>query len=69
MYIKFSRIGSGDQSKPQTNLFAKNGKLHEFATCNSNFEKSRLSNIHYPTADIQAEFEINRRIGILIFRE
>ena len=45
-----------------TNLFAKNGKLHKFATCNSNFKKSRLSNMHYPITDIHADFEINRPI-------
>ena len=42
-----------------TNLFAKNCKLHKFATCNYNFEKSRLSDMHYPITDIQANFGIN----------
>ena len=27
-----------------------------------NFEKSRLSDMHYPLTDIQADFEINRHI-------
>ena len=27
-------------------------KLHEIATCNSNFEKSLISDMHYPTLDI-----------------
>ena len=40
----------------------KNCKLHKFATCNQNFEKSRLSDMHYPLTDIQADFEINRPI-------
>ena len=31
-----------------TNLFAKKCKFHKFATCNYNFEKSRLSDMHYP---------------------
>ena len=43
-----------------TNLFAKNCKLPQFATCNENFEKSSLSDMHYPLTDIQADFEINR---------
>ena len=34
-------------------------KLHKFATCNSNFEKSLLSDMHYSTPDKFAEFEIN----------
>ena len=28
-------------------------KLHKFATCNSNFEKSLLSDMHYLTPDIR----------------
>ena len=41
MYIIFfSKLELVDQSKTgHTNLFAKNGKLHKFATTNSNFEK------------------------------
>ena len=34
-------------------------KLHKFASCNLNFEKSRLSDMHYPTPDIYVKFEIN----------
>ena len=30
-----------------TNLFANNPKLHRFATCNTNFEKSFLSNMNH----------------------
>ena len=30
-----------------TNLIAKNCKFHKFATCNSNFKKSLLSNINH----------------------
>ena len=41
-----------------TNLFAKIFNLHKFATCNWNFKKSRLSDMHYPLPDIQADFEI-----------
>ena len=35
-----------------TNLFANDCKLHKFATCNSNFEKSLLSDINHPTFHI-----------------
>ena len=42
-----------------TNLFAKKCKLHKFATCNWNFEKSRLLDMHYPLTDIQTDFGIN----------
>ena len=57
----FSKIGLVDQFKTvHTNLLAKICKLHKFAICNQNFEKSRNSNMHYPLADIQADFEINR---------
>ena len=49
-----------------TNLFAKICKFHKFATCNWNFKKSRLSDMHYPLTDIQADFEINRLISYQI---
>ena len=41
MYIKFSKIGLVRRSVKNRahNLFAKNRKLHKFATTNSNFEK------------------------------
>ena len=45
-----------------TNLFAKIFNLHKFAPCNSNFEKSRLSNMHCPLTDIRADSEINRPV-------
>ena len=35
-----------------TNLFAKNRKLHKFATCNLNFETKLLSDIHTPNVHI-----------------
>ena len=38
-------------------------KLHKFATCNSNFEKSLLSDMHYLTPDICVEFETNRLVS------
>ena len=62
-YINFQqkRVSRSVQTV-HTNLFAKNCKLHKFATCNSNFKKSRLSDMHYQLTDIQANFEINRPI-------
>ena len=45
-----------------TNLLAKQSKLHKFATCKLNFEKSRLSDMHYPISDIQANNGINRSV-------
>ena len=45
-----------------TNLFAKKCKLHKFTTCNQNFEKSRVLDMHYPITDIQANFGINRPV-------
>ena len=59
-YINFQQNRVSRSVKTvHTNLFAKNYKLHKFATCNSNFEKSRLSDIHYPLTDIQADFKNN----------
>ena len=45
-----------------TNLFAKNCKLHKFVTCNWNFEKSCLSDMHHPLTDFML---ILRSIGLL----
>ena len=53
----FSKIGLVDQSKLCTQIY-----LQKFASCNSNFEKSRLSDMHYPLTDIHAHFEINRPV-------
>ena len=59
MYINFQQNQVSRSAKNvHTNLFAKNCKLHKFATCNENFEKSGLSDMHYPLTDIQADFEI-----------
>ena len=61
MHSNFQQNRVGRSVKPvHTNLFAKNCKLHKFITCNSNFEESRLSDMHHPLTDIQADFEINR---------
>ena len=44
MHINFCKIGLVRRSvKPMnTNLFAKNRKLHKCATINSNFEKKKM---------------------------
>ena len=52
-----------DMHHHKTNMyinFAKNCKLHKFITCNKNFIKSHLSDMHHPIADIQANLEMNR---------
>ena len=41
----------------------KNNKLHKFTTCNSNFEKLILSDMHHPTPNICVEFETNRLVS------
>ena len=63
MYINFQQNRVSRSVKTvHTNLLAKIGKLHKFATCNQNFEKSRLSDMHYPLTNIQADFELNRPV-------
>ena len=47
LYINFQQNRVGRSIKTvHTNLLAKHRKLHKFATCNSNLEKSRLSAGH-----------------------
>ena len=44
-----------------TNLFAKNGKLHKFATTNSNFvKKSILLDMHHRKMYMYINFQQNR---------
>ena len=43
-----------------TNIFANNRKLHRFATSNSNFKKSLLSDMNHLISHIYADFKINR---------
>ena len=63
MHINFQHIWVSRLVKTvNTNIFLKKCKLHKFATCNSNFEKSRLSDMYYPVIHIQADFETNRPI-------
>ena len=52
----FSKIGLVDQSKSCTQIYLQNCNL------SSNFKKSRLSNMHCPLTDSQADFEINRPV-------
>ena len=67
MYINFQQNRVSRSVKTvHTNLFAKNCKLHKFATYNYNFKKSRFWDMHYPLTDIEADFEINRPIRYLI---
>ena len=41
MYVNFCKLGLVDQSKPCTLVYLqKNGKLHKFATTNSNIGKN-----------------------------
>ena len=69
-YINFQQNRVSRSVKTvHTNLFAKNCKLHKFTTCNLNFEKSRLSDMHHPLTDIQASFEINQPIRYQITAE
>ena len=61
MHINFQQNWVRSSVKTvHTNLFAKKCKLHKFVSCNKNFEKSRLSDMHHPLRDIQADFEMNR---------
>ena len=48
MYINFqqNRVSSSVKTV-HTNLFANNRKLHKFATCNTNFEKSIFSDMNH----------------------
>ena len=63
MHINFQQNRVSRSVKTvHTNLFAKNCKLHQLATCNENFETSLLLDMYYPLTDIQASFEINRPI-------
>ena len=58
-----SKIGSVDLDQNRAHKFICNiCKLHKFTTCNKNFEKSRISDMHYPLTDMYAHFEINRPV-------
>ena len=47
-------------------LFAKICKLHKFATCNQNFEKSRFFTCTTPLQTFRPIFEINRPLDMEI---
>ena len=60
MYINFQQ----NQVKTQvmtvdTNLFAKNRKLHKIATTNNNFKKSTLSDMHHLKTYMHINFQQN----------
>ena len=60
LYINFQQNRVRRSVKTvHTNLFANNCKLHKFATCNSNFEKSFHSDMNHPISHIYANFKIN----------
>ena len=53
LYINFPQNRVSRSVKTvHTNLFANNRKLHKFATCNSNLEKSLLSDMNYLVSHI-----------------
>ena len=61
MYINFQQNQVGRTVKSvHKNIFANNSKLHKFACCNSNFEKSLLSYINRLISHISTDFNINR---------
>ena len=61
MYINFQQNRVSRSVKTvHTNLFANNRKLHKFATCNTNFKKSILSDMNHLIPHIYADFKINR---------
>ena len=48
MYINFQQNRVSRSVKTvHTNIFAKNRKLHKFATTNSNIEKKNISDMHH----------------------
>ena len=62
-YINFQQNRVGRSIKTMyTNVLAKPSKLHKFATCCSNFNKSRLLDMHYPITGILVNFGIHRLI-------
>ena len=52
-YINFQQNRVSRSVKTvHTNIFAKNHKLHKFATCNSNFKTKHYLHMHNPNVDI-----------------
>ena len=61
MYINFHQNQVSRTVKTvHTNIFANNSKLHKFANCNLNFEKSLISDMDHLILHISADFKINR---------
>ena len=61
MHVKYQL--NRDISFVKTVKTKKINKLHKFTTCNSNFEKLILSDMHHPTPNICVEFETNRLVS------
>ena len=61
MYINFhqNRVSMISQTV-HTKLFAKNRKLHKYATYNSNFETELLSDMHHRITYLYINFQQNR---------
>ena len=60
MYINFQQNWVKTQVVTVlTSLFAKNRKLHTFATTNNLFEKSTLSDMHYSRTYMHINFQQN----------
>ena len=61
MYIDFQQNRVCRSVKTvHTNIFAKNCKLHKFATTNSNFEKSILLDMHHYKTYMDINFQQNQ---------
>ena len=61
MYINYQQTRVSRSVKPvHTNLFAKIGKLHKFATTNSNFEKKILLDMHHHKTYMYINFQQNQ---------
>ena len=61
MYINFqqTRVSRSVQTV-HTNIFAKNRKLHKFATTNSNFEKKMYLDMHHYKTYMYINFQQSR---------
>ena len=61
MYINFQQNRVKTQVIPVlTSIFAKNRKLHKFATTSNNFQKSTLSDKHHLKTYMHINFQQNR---------
>ena len=61
MYINFQQNQANRSViTVHTNVFAKNRKLHKFATTNRNFLKSSLTHMHHRKTYVYINFQQNR---------